>query len=112
LVLKPQNKTNLKLLLAFSGSFTFFDDAPASDVYESKDSNIGIFIMMGIFISNYIGIFSPKGQNGRTRTSKHDHIPWLLFISLCIHAFLKDSWHHHDNLAIGIAIHHLPIAII
>jgi hypothetical protein len=31
LVLKPQNKTNLKLLLAFSGSFTFFDrDAPAS----------------------------------------------------------------------------------
>ncbi len=42
------------------------------------------------------------------------HIPWLLFISLCIHAFLEGFpvGHHDDNLAIGIAIHHLPIAII
>jgi zinc transporter ZupT len=40
-------------------------------------------------------------------------IPWLLFISLCIHAFLEGFpvGHHHD-LAVGIAIHHLPIAII
>ncbi|MDD2821364.1 MAG: ZIP family metal transporter, partial [Flavobacterium sp.] len=39
--------------------------------------------------------------------------PWLLFVSLCIHAFLEGFpvSHHHD-LAIGIAIHHLPIAII
>jgi hypothetical protein len=40
-------------------------------------------------------------------------MPWLLFISLCIHAFLEGFpvGHHHD-LAYGIAIHHLPIAII
>jgi hypothetical protein len=44
LVLKPQNKTNLKLLLAFSGSFTFFDrDAPAQ-MFTKKDSNIGILL--------------------------------------------------------------------
>ena len=37
----------------------------------------------------------------------------MLFISLCIHAFLEGFpvSHHHD-LAIGIAIHHLPIAVI
>jgi zinc transporter ZupT len=41
------------------------------------------------------------------------HIPWLLFISLCIHAFLEGfPVSHHHNLALGIAIHHLPIAII
>jgi zinc transporter ZupT len=40
-------------------------------------------------------------------------IPWLLFISLCIHAFLEGfPLSHHNDLAIGIAIHHLPIAII
>jgi hypothetical protein len=40
-------------------------------------------------------------------------MPWLLFISLCIHALLEGFpvAHHHD-LAYGIAIHHLPIAII
>jgi hypothetical protein len=41
------------------------------------------------------------------------HIPWLLFISLCIHAFLEGfPVSHHQDLAVGIAIHHLPIAII
>jgi hypothetical protein len=40
-------------------------------------------------------------------------MPWLLFISLCIHALLEGfPVGHHHNLAIGIAIHHLPIAII
>jgi hypothetical protein len=82
LVLKPQNKTNLKLLLAFSGSFTFFDDAPASDVYESKDSNIGIFIMMGIFISNYIGIFLQRG-----RTVVHGHQNMIIYHGYCSSVF-------------------------
>jgi putative Mn2+ efflux pump MntP len=36
-----------------------------------------------------------------------------LFISLCIHAFLEGfPVSHHNDLALGIAIHHLPIAII
>jgi hypothetical protein len=36
--------------------------------------------------------------------------PWLLFISLCIHAFLEGfPVSHHQDLAVGIAIHHLPI---
>jgi zinc transporter ZupT len=44
---------------------------------------------------------------------KMNQMPWLLFISLCIHAFLEGfPVSHHNNLAVGIAIHHLPIAII
>ena len=40
-------------------------------------------------------------------------MPWLLFISLCIHALLEGFpvGRNHD-LAYGISIHHLPIAII
>lgn len=116
LVLKPKNKTNLKLLLAFSGSFllslTVMHLLP--DVYESKNSSIGIFIMMGILFQIILEFFSKGAEHGHVHGHVNmSHIPWLLFISLCIHAFLEGFpvSDHHD-LAVGIAIHHLPIAII
>jgi zinc transporter ZupT len=114
--LKPKNKTNLKLLLAFSGSFllslTVMHLLP--DVYESPNNNIGLFIMAGILFQIILEFFSKGAEHGHVHG--HDtiyHIPWLLFISLCIHAFLEGfPVNHHHNLAIGIAIHHFPIAII
>jgi zinc transporter ZupT len=116
LFLKPKNKTNLKLLLAFSGSFllslTVMHLLP--DVYESHNHNIGLFIMSGILFQIILEFFSKGAEHGHVHG--HDtmtHIPWLLFISLCIHAFLEGfPVGHHHNLALGIAIHHLPIAII
>jgi zinc transporter ZupT len=116
LVIRPKSKTNLKLLLAFSGSFllslTVMHLLP--DVYESKNTHIGIFIMIGILFQIILEFFSKGAEHGHV----HGHeimtqIPWLLFISLCIHAFLEGFpvSHHHD-LALGIAIHHFPIAII
>lgn len=116
LTLKPKNKTNLKLLLAFSGSFllslTVMHLLP--DVYESKNPNIGLFIMMGILFQIILEFFSKGAEHGHVHGHEEmHHIPWLLFISLCIHAFLEGfPVSHHHNLAIGIAIHHLPIAII
>jgi zinc transporter ZupT len=116
LFLKPKSKTNLKLLLAFSGSFllslTVMHLLP--EVYESHNHNIGIFIMAGILFQIILEFFSKGAEHGHVHG--HDtmtHIPWLLFISLCIHAFLEGfPVSHHHNLAVGIAIHHLPIAII
>ncbi|MDD5151398.1 MAG: ZIP family metal transporter [Flavobacterium sp.] len=116
LFLKPKNKTNLKLLLAFSGSFllslTVMHLLP--DVYQSENHNVGIFIMLGILFQIILEFFSKGAEHGHVHG--HDqmsHIPWLLFISLCIHAFLEGfPVSHHHNLAVGIAIHHLPIAII
>jgi zinc transporter ZupT len=117
LFLKPKNKTNLKLLLAFSGSFllslTVIHLLP--DVYESHNKNIGVFIMGGILFQIILEFFSKGAEHGHVHVHQNmSHIPWLLFISLCIHAFLEGFpvGHHQDNLAIGIAIHHLPIAII
>jgi zinc transporter ZupT len=116
LFLKPKSKTNLKLLLAFSGSFllslTVMHLLP--EVYESKNHNIGLFIMLGILFQIILEFFSKGAEHGHVHGhAKMFQIPWLLFISLCIHAFLEGFpvSHHHD-LAIGIAIHHLPIAII
>ncbi|TRX41474.1 ZIP family metal transporter [Flavobacterium restrictum] len=116
LVVQPKDKTNLKLLLAFSGSFllslTVMHLLP--DVYEKQQPNIGLFIMLGILFQIVLEFFSKGAEHGHVHGSqKMNQIPWLLFISLCIHAFLEGFpvGHHHD-LAIGIAIHHLPIAII
>jgi zinc transporter ZupT len=116
LFLKPKSKTNLKLLLAFSGSFllslTVMHLLP--DVYESHNSRIGLFIMVGILFQIILEFFSKGAEHGHVHGhEKMEHIPWSLFISLCVHAFLEGfPVSHHHNLALGIAIHHLPIAII
>jgi zinc transporter ZupT len=116
LLLKPKAKQNLKLLLAFSGSFllslTVMHLLP--EVYESHNHSIGIFIMVGILFQIILEFFSKGAEHGHVHGhGKITQMPWLLFISLCLHALLEGFpvGHHHD-LAIGIAIHHLPIAII
>ena len=114
--LRPKAKKNLKLLLAFSGSFllslTVMHLLP--DVYESHNSRVGIFIMVGILFQIILEFFSKGAEHGHVHGhDKMVQMPWLLFISLCIHAFLEGfPVGHHHELAFGIAIHHLPIAII
>jgi len=125
LVLKPKKKTNLKLLLAFSGSFllslTVMHLLPnvyqidSASLGNKQNYNAGIFIMLGILFQIILEFFSKGAEHGHVHGHPNmSHIPWLLFISLCIHAFLEGFpiGHNHSNLALGIAIHHLPIAII
>jgi zinc transporter ZupT len=116
LFIKPKKKNNLKLLLAFSGSFllsiTVMHLLP--DVYVKHNLSVGIFIMLGILFQIILEFFSKGAEHGHVHGhDKLTQMPWLLFISLCIHAFLEGFpvGRHHD-LAYGIAIHHLPIAII
>lgn len=114
--LNPQDKKNLKLLLAFSGSFllslTVMHLLP--EVYESGNTKVGIFIMIGILFQIILEFFSKGAEHGHVHGhDKLTQMPWLLFISLCIHALLEGfPVGHHHNLAIGIAIHHFPIALI
>ncbi|HEX8574955.1 MAG TPA: ZIP family metal transporter [Flavobacterium sp.] len=116
LIIKPTKKKNLKLLLAFSGSFllslTVIHLLP--EVYEINNPNTGIFIMLGILFQIILEFFSKGAEHGHVH--HHDQMqkmPWLLFISLSLHAFLEGfPVSHHNDLALGIAIHHFPIAII
>ena len=129
LILKPSNKKSLKLLLSFSGSFllslTVLHLLP--EVYESAahahgghdhvESNpVGIFIMAGIVFQIILEYFSKGAEHGHVHVHGNEHLhkmPWLLFISLCIHALLEGMpVSHHNEMAWGIAIHHFPIAII
>ncbi|CAM3277517.1 ZIP family metal transporter [Flavobacterium longum] len=114
--LRPENKSRIKLLLSFSGSFllslTVMHLLP--EVYESHGKSIGLFIMGGILFQIVLEFFSKGAEHGHVH-GHHEmrNIPWALFISLCLHALLEGFpvSHHHD-MAIAIAVHHFPIAII
>src|SRR6478736_8972639 len=116
LALNPKERKFLKLLMAFSGSFllslTVMHLLP--EVYEEHNHNVGIFIMLGILFQIVLEFFSKGAEHGHVHGhQKMAHIPWLLFISLCIHALLEGfPVSHHHELALGISIHHFPIAII
>lgn len=131
LILKPTNRKNLKLLLAFSGSFllslTVMHLLP--EVYEGSlggheghnhshahNNPVGLYIMGGIIFQIILEYFSKGAEHGHVHAHSHEQhnsMPWLLFISLCIHALLEGMpVSHHNDMAWGIAIHHFPIAII
>jgi zinc transporter ZupT len=131
LFLKPQKKKNIKLLLAFSGAFLLsltvlhllpelFQEGHHHH-HEGEHEHrlpVGLFIMIGILFQIVLEFFSKGAEHGHVHihTDKNDelhHIPWLLFVSLCLHALLEGfPIQENTNLAYGIAVHHFPIAII
>lgn len=135
-LMKTDNKRNIKLLLAFSGAFllslTVMHLLPeiyshATEVHLANHAHdhthdhdhatfklIGLYIMLGIVFQMVLEFFSKGAEHGHVHGKEHlRHIPWSLFISLCLHALFEGMpvAMHHD-MAWGIAIHHLPIAVI
>ncbi|SHJ42027.1 ZIP family metal transporter [Pseudozobellia thermophila] len=114
---KPENKNNFKLVLAFSGAFllalTIFELFPS--VYEHSDSKtVGVFVMLGILLQIFLEFFSKGAEHGHVHmNSEKSGFPWSIFISLCIHSFLEGfPIEHHDTLLYGVLMHKIPIAII
>lgn len=127
IILQPKNKKHIKLLMAFSGSFllTLTVTHLLPEVYEHSTPDveqghshgknlIGFYIMLGIVFQIVLEYFSKGAEHGHVHIhNKLDKIPWLLFISLCIHALLEGMpLSKHQELSVGIAIHHLPISVI
>ncbi|WP_339917486.1 ZIP family metal transporter [Yeosuana marina] len=116
LVLKPSQRKNLKLLLAFSGAFllsiTVFNFLP--EVYQNNDKSIGLFIMVGILLQIILEFFSKGAEHGHVHLNKESNVfPWLLFVSLSIHSVLEGiPIEAHHNLIYGIIVHKLPVSII
>lgn len=126
LLLKPQSAFRMKLLLAFSGAFLL--SAVASEflpeVYATGDSKYAAFLMGGVFLQIILEFFSKGAEHGHLHVNKDVAVfPFLLFGSLCLHAFLEgmplqdshghDSSHDHGmGMLYGIAVHKIPIAFI
>ena len=117
LIAKPKSKENFKLLLAFSGAFllalTVFELLPSA--YENSDAKtVGVFLMLGILLQVFLEFFSKGAEHGHVHiNSEKSSFPWLLFVSLSIHAFLEGfPIESHNTIIYGILIHKIPIAII
>lgn len=115
---KPNNQQNLKLLLAFSGAFllstTVFNLIP--EVFEDhQGKEIGIWIMSGILLQKVLEYFSKGAEHGHFHIKESNKkVPFLILISLSIHAILEGFpiHRHADNVLVGIIVHKIPVAMI
>ncbi|CAM1341309.1 ZIP family metal transporter [Tenacibaculum aestuarii] len=117
-MIKPSNNL-VRLLLAFSGvyllSVTILHLLP--EVYHHTDNTklVGILILVGIIVQSILESFSKGAEHGHIHLhSDSSEFPWMLFVSLCIHAFSEGLPIHHadDNLLWAIIVHKIPIAIV
>ncbi|WP_417800692.1 ZIP family metal transporter [Tenacibaculum sp.] len=116
--LKPST-TFVRLLLAFSGAYllSVIILHLVPEVYHHTDNtkSVGILILVGIIIQSVLESFSKGAEHGHIHLhSDSSKFPWLLFVSLCIHAFSEGLPIHHagDNLLWAIIVHKIPIAIV
>lgn len=116
LFLRKKELRDMEVFLAFSGGFllsiTVFELLP--HVFEAPSKKIGVYIMIGILLQIFLEFFSKGAEHGHIHLhSEAKHFPWILFISLSIHAFMEGFPISEDNnLLIAIIIHKVPVAII
>ncbi|WP_310993629.1 ZIP family metal transporter [Aequorivita marina] len=114
--LKKKELRNMEVFLAFSGGFllsiTVFELLP--HVFEVHSKSIGVYIMLGILLQIFLEFFSKGAEHGHIHLhSEAKHFPWILFVSLSIHAFLEGfPISEENNLLVAILIHKVPVAII
>ncbi|MAP81218.1 MAG: ZIP family metal transporter [Aequorivita sp.] len=114
--LNKKELRNMEVFLAFSGAFllsiTVFELLP--HVFETPSKKIGVYIMVGILMQIFLEFFSKGAEHGHVHLhSETKSFPWLLFISMCIHAFMEGfPISEENNLLIGVIVHKIPVAII
>ncbi|MFI5203865.1 MAG: ZIP family metal transporter [Flavobacteriales bacterium] len=123
-----QQGKGLKLLLSFGGAYllgiSFLHLIP--EIYLSSGAAVGIFILVGFLLQLLLEFLSQGIEHGHSHAHDHSHgFPALLFISLCIHAFIEAvplerevkiaamPEHSHSGISLlaGIAIHNIPLTV-
>lgn len=113
------SKKIVHLLLAFSGSYllsiTILHLIPEVYSAESDSRKMGLFILIGVVMQSVLESFSKGAEHGHIHLhDSKNKFPWLLFISLCIHAFSEGLpiEHTNTNLLWAIVVHKIPISIV
>jgi len=117
LIIKPNTKI-IQLFLSFSGAYllsiTVLHLLP--EVFESQQKNIGVFILIGILLQSILEYFSKGAEHGHIHLHSYTKgLPWLLFISLSLHAFFEGiplGMASNNLLLWAIVVHKLPITIV
>ena len=114
-IVKPKSPKGLKLTLSFSGAFilgiTIFHLLPS--VFNSQNNNMGIGIVAGLILQIFLEFLSKGAEHGHTHHLSTARFPWILFLSLCIHAFIEGlPTGDQSTLAWGLFIHKIPIGMV
>lgn len=116
LLTKASEGRQFAILLSFSGAFllaqTIFELLPR--VYPEQDFKFtGLCIMGGILLQIVLEFFSKGAEHGHIHHSNTNTLPWMLLVSLGIHAFLEGmAILPGEGIIYGIVIHKIPVAVI
>lgn len=116
-------KKYAKVLLSFSGAYLlgicFLHLIP--ELFETESHNLGIYLMIGFFLQLVLDYFSGGIEHGHAHVNQNKvgRFPFLIFISLGLHAFLEafpleelNSDVSSYSYLVGLLFHKVPIAII
>jgi zinc transporter ZupT len=98
-LVSPKSPASLKLILSFSGAFllgiSIFHLLPS--VFTSSNFNPGIWIVAGLIFQIILEYLSQGTEHGHTQIKSKQRLPWVLFLSLCLHAFIEGLPMANDN---------------
>ena len=114
-IVKPKSPIGLKLVLAFSGSFllgiTIFHLLPS--IFKISNFDAGIWIAIGLIFQIFLEYLSEGAEHGHSSSNSKVKLPWVLFFSLCLHAFVEGiPMGTEEALVWGIFIHKIPIGMV
>ena len=110
-----KSSKGLKLILSFSGAFllgvTIFHLMP--EVFSKVNNKPGLWIVSGIILQILLEYLSQGTEHGHSHIKSNEYLPWILFLSLCLHAFIEGlPLGHESSLVWGIFIHKIPIGMV
>lgn len=113
---KP-NQRITQILLSFSGAYLLAITVThlLPEVFQTNQQNIGFFIILGLLIQLIMDYFSKGAEHGHIHAHDYNKLPTVLFISLCLHAFMEGipiNDHEHQELLWAIVVHKIPITIV
>ena len=114
-IVKPKSPKVLKLVLAFSGSFllgiTIFHLLPS--IFKISNFDAGIWIAEGLIFQIFLEYLSKGAEHCHSSSNSKVKLPWVLFFSLCLHAFVEGiPMGTEEALVWGIFIHKIPIGMV
>jgi zinc transporter ZupT len=114
-VVKPKAPKGFGLVLSFSGAFllgiSIFHLLPA--VFGVAGFKPGIWIVAGLILQIVLEFLSQGAEHGHTHSHSNTKLPWILFLSLCLHAFIEGiPMNEQKALVWGLFIHKIPIGIV
>ncbi|MEQ9468598.1 MAG: ZIP family metal transporter [Ekhidna sp.] len=126
LYLIPGMKKNLRLPLIFAGSYLFaitiIHIIPELFSISPNPSKIGLYVLIGFFMQQFLEYFSSGVEHGHVHTHKAVTVSgrYSIVIALMVHSVLEGTLLTHDSpfhekhesysLLLGIVLHKMPAA--